>query len=225
MSENPKTEDIQPSPVLKQRGLLSNFLRFILFVVIVISAFAIGAEFEPIKSQIQDTIASLTNSRLPDSSSRLQYSLTSPRDLVFQFDQQTTEVDLQWSKSEWRPRNPSDSGFGYEVSVYAPDMTRITSIWSDKSALSIGNLAGYLGQYLTITIQAAGTVRIGDHEYDFQSEMGEFTWIVPAATATPTPTSTPSEYTDKYANQYADQHAIEYTDKHSNQYSDETANR
>ena len=76
------------------------------------------------------------------------------------------------------------------MSVFAPDNTRITSLSSGKPALSVGNVAGYLGQNLRFTVQAVGTIQLGDHEYDFQSEVAEFRRIVPAATPTNTPTST-----------------------------------
>lgn len=171
-------------------GWLARMFRWLLLVILIIAAAVIGANFEPLADFITEQVALLTNSRLPDSSSRLAFSLTAPRDLVVTFDEETKGVDLKWSGSSWRPSRPQNSRFSYEVTVFAPDNTPISSFASDKSELAVKNLFGYLGQNLKFTVQAVGAILIGEHEYDFQSRVSEFRWVVPAAT--PTPTSTPT---------------------------------
>ena len=173
---------------------LARIFRWFLLAILIIAAAVIGANFEPLSDFITEQVALLTNSRLPDSSSRLAFSLTAPRDLVVTFDEETKGGDLRWSESSWRPSRPQNSRFSYEVSVFAPNNTPISSFSSDKSELAITSFAGYLGQNLKFTVQAVGVILIGEHEYDFQSEAGEFRWLAPAATPTPTftPTTTPT---------------------------------
>ena len=175
-----------------RRRTLSCILKgfFFLLILLIVVIAAISTNFEPLTNFASEQVALLTNSRLPDSSSRLAFSLTAPRDLVVTFDEQTKGADLQWSESNWRPSRPQKSHFSYEVSIFSPDNIRISSFSSIDPELAITGFAGYLGQNLKFTVQAVGTVLIGEHEYDFQSEAGEFRWIVPAAT--PTPTSTPT---------------------------------
>ena len=111
---------------------------------------------------------------------------------------------MQWSGSNWKPSTPPDSEFSYEVSVFDSDNSRISSFTSEKPTLSLLNVAGYLGQNLKFAVQAVGMMSIGEHDYDFQSEIGEFSWIVPAAT--PTPTNTPTKYAYFYAYEYANEY-------------------
>ena len=164
--------------------------RWLLLAILIIAAAVVGANFEPLADFITEQVALLTNSRLPDSSSRLAFSLTAPRDLTVTFDEETKGVDLQWSESSWRPSRPQNSHISYEVAVFAPDNTPISSFSSKQAKLAIENVAGYLGKNLKFTVRALGAILIGEHEYDFQSEAGEFRWIAPAAT--PTPTFTPT---------------------------------
>ena len=173
---------------------VARIFRLLLLVILIIAAAVIGANFEPLTDFVSEQVALLTNSRLPDSSSRLAFSLTTPRNLVVTFDEQTKDVDLQWGESSWRPSKPQSSHFSYVVTVFAPDNTTISSFSSNKPELAVKNLAGYLGQNLKFTVQAVGTILVGEYEYNFQSEAGEFRYIVPAATPTPTntPTNTPT---------------------------------
>ncbi len=164
--------------------------RWLLLAILIVAAAVVGANFEPLADFITEQVALLTNSRLPDSSSRLAFSLTAPRDLTVTFDEETKGVDLQWSESSWRPSRPQNSHISYEVAVFAPDNTPISSFSSKQAKLAIENVAGYLGKNLKFTVRALGAILIGEHEYDFQSEAGEFRWIAPAAT--PTPTFTPT---------------------------------
>ena len=193
MSEKPKHGDTQPNIPVNQMNTTVNLVRNVLIALIIIVAMIVFASFEPVTNLINEQIALLTNSRLPESSSRIAFSLTVPRDLSFSFDVEKKGVDLLWAESEWRPSRPPDSVYEYEVSVYAPDGARITAIFSDKPGLSVEGLSAFLGQSLKFTVQALGTIRIGDHEYNFSSDVEEFRWIVPAATPTHTPTSTPTE--------------------------------
>ena len=163
---------------------------FFLLILLIVVIAAISTNFEPLTNFASEQVALLTNSRLPDSSSRLAFSLTAPRDLVVTFDEETKGADLQWSKSSWRPSRPQNSRFSYEVTVFAPDNTPISSLSSNKPELAVKNMAGYLGQNLKFSIRTVGKILIGEHEYSFQSEAGEFRWMVPAAT--PTPTFTPT---------------------------------
>ena len=169
---------------------LARMFRWLLLVILIVVAAVVGANFEPLSDFITKQVALLTNSRLPDSSSRLAFSLTAPRDLVVTFDEETKGVDLQWSESSWRPSRPQNSHISYEVAIFAPDNTPISSFSSKQAKLAIENVAGYLGKNLKFTVRALGAILIGGHEYDFQSEAGEFRWIAPAAT--PTPTFTPT---------------------------------
>ena len=196
--------------IKNRRRTLSRILKgcFFLLILLIVVIAAISTNFESLTDFASEQVALLTNSRLPDSSSRLAFSLTAPRDLVVTFDEQTKGADLRWSGSSWRPSRPQNSRFGYVVSVFVSDNTEtrwedgerkeveapLSSFSSNKPELAVENLAGYLGQNLKFTVQAVGTVLIGEHEYDFQSETGEFRWIVPAATPTPTntPTATPT---------------------------------
>ena len=196
--------------IKNRRRTLSRILKgcFFLLILLIVALAAIGANFEPLADFITEQVALLTNLRLPDSSSRLAFSLTTPRDLVVTFDEAAKGADLRWSESSWRPSRPQNSRFGYVVSVFASDNTEtrwedgewkevealLSSFSSNKPELAVENLAGYLGQNLKFTVQAVGTILIGEYEYDFQSEAGEFRWIVPAATPTPTftPTATPT---------------------------------
>ena len=181
---------------VNRRRTLSRILKgcFFLLILLIVALAAISTNFESLTDFASEQVALLTNSRLPDSSSRLAFSLTAPRDLIVTFDKQTKGADLRWSESSWRPSRPQNSRFGYVVSVFSPDNTPISSFSSIDPELAVKNLAGYLGQNLKFTVQAVGTILIGEHEYDFQSETGEFRWIVPAATPTPTftPTATPT---------------------------------
>ncbi len=172
------------------KSILSWLLWILLAAVLIVFGIIVGAEMKPITDFARETIAMLTNSRLPETSPQLDFLLTTPRDLIFSFDDVTEEIDMQWSASEWEPRTPPDSDFGYEVSVFAPDNTRISAFSSKQPAFSFGNTLGYLGENLRFTVQAAGVIRIGEYEYLFKSEIGEFRWTVPAATPTSTPTST-----------------------------------
>ena len=198
MSEKPKHSDTQPIKPVNQTSSIVRMIRFLILVLIVVVAVVIAAGFEPLTNLVSENIALLTNSRLPESSSRLAFSLTTPRDLTYAFDDDGKTLDLVWSGSKWRPSRPPDSDYAYEVSMFAPDGTRITSYLSEKPALSIDNIAGYLGKTLRFTIQAVGTLRVGEHDYEYKSEAAEFSWIVPSATATPTntltttPTTTPT---------------------------------
>ena len=194
MSEKRKTDDTQPNIPVNQTSSIGRLIRYLLLALIVVVAVVIAAGFEPLTNLASETIALLTNSKLPETSSRLQYSLTTPRDLSYFFNDATQSLDLEWSGSEWRPNKPADSEYGYELSVFTSDGTRITSFLVEEATLSIGDIVGYLGQTLRFTVQAVGTIRIGEHEYQFSSDSGEFSWILPAATPTPTntPTNTPT---------------------------------
>lgn len=175
---------------------MKNILLWSLGILLVAALFVfgiiIGAEMKPITDFARETIALLTNSRLPESSSRLEFSLTTPTDLAVTFDPETQGAVLRWSGSTWRPSRPPDSNFKYEVTVFAPNNTRISSFSSNARELSINSFAEYLGQSLKFTVQAVGTILIGEYEYNFKSDLGEFRWIVPTATPTNTPTSTPT---------------------------------
>lgn len=192
MSEKLKHSDTQPITPVNQTSSIARLIRNLFVVLIVVVAVVFAAGFEPITNLASEALADLTKSRLPESSSRLQFSLTTPRGLVVAFDETAKSLDLEWSGSEWRPSRPPGSEFSHEVSVFAPDGVRITSFLSKDAALSVGEIDGYLGQTLRFTVQALGTMRIGEHEYDFKSEIAEFSWIVPAATPTSTPTNTPT---------------------------------
>lgn len=198
MSDKPKHSDTQPIAPVKQTSSLVRLIRNLLLILVVVIAIVFAAGFEPITELAGETIALLTNSRLPESSTRLQFSLTTPRNLTYAFEDTSKGLELEWSGSEWRPSRPPGSEYRYEVSVFTLDGARITSFLSEKPALSVNDIGGYLGQTLRFTVQAIGTIRIGEHEYEFKSEAAEFSWIVPAATATPTttatntPTSTPT---------------------------------
>ncbi len=192
MSEKPKHGDTQPVTSANHSGSSARLVRYLLTGLVVIVALIVGAGFDPLRDFVTENIALLTNSRLPESSSLLQYELSPPRDLTFNFDDVTKKLYLEWSGSAWRPNRPSDSDYAYEVSVFAPDGVRINSFSSEKPVLSVGNLEGYLGQSLKFEVKILGTIRIGEHEYDFESAVGEFSWIMPAATPTNTPTNTPS---------------------------------
>ncbi len=172
------------------RRTFSVLVRALILIGLLVVGMVIGAEFEPLTDFAREAFALLTNSRLPATSSRLEYSLTAPQDLTFNFYEETAEIDLQWSASEWKPGRPPESVYSYVVSVFAPDSSRIGSFSSESPVLSIDNVAGYLGQDLRFTVQAVGTILIAERLYDFQSEVAEFRWIVPAATPTSTATST-----------------------------------
>ena len=192
MSEKRITDDAQPNSPLDQTSSIVRLIRYFLFALIVLVAIVLGAGFEPLTNFVSENIALLTNSRLPETSSRLAFTLSTPRDLVYFFDDETKSVDLRWSGAEWNPSRPLDSGYSYEIAVFAPDNSRITTFSSTKPEISIGSVAGYLGQNLRFTVQAVGKISIGEYEYEYESESGEFRWIVPAATPTPTSTSTPT---------------------------------
>ena len=169
---------------------LARIFRWFLLAILIVAAAVIGANFEPLSDFITEQVALLTNSRLPDSSSRLAFSLTTPRDLVVTFDEETKGVVLQWSESSWRPSRPQNRRISYEVSVFSPGDSIISSLSTPISLIAVKNLSGYLGQNLKFTVRAVGAILIGEHEYDFQSEAGEFRWIMPVATPTPIPTAT-----------------------------------
>lgn len=180
------------SSIAESSSGISRLFRFAILLIIVAAAMFVGAGFEPLSEAVSEFIAIQTNSRLPETSSRLAYSLTTPLDMKFSFDEKTKSVELSWGASNWEPSIPPASDFIYEVSVFAPDKTRIRSFPSKSTKTSSRSLDGYLGQNLRFTVQALGTMRVGDHKYDFKSKVAEFRWIVPAATPTNTPTITPT---------------------------------
>jgi len=136
----------------------------------------------------------MTNSRLPDSSPRLRFSLTSPRDAQFSFDSRRKSASVRWHASNWEPSIPADSKFNYVISVLAPNNSRVGSYSKTTPEITADFVYRHFGQTLTFVIQAVGTIRINDHSYDFQSDPRRFRWQVPAATSTPTntPTNTPT---------------------------------
>ncbi len=174
------------------RGITTIVLRFLFMIALVAVGAVIGAEFKPLSDLLVESIASAFDLRLPDGHSRLEFSLTTPRELTFVFysNERDQGVDLKWSGSEWRPGRPPDSDYSYEIFVFTYDGTRITSFLSEKPALYVGDIGGYLGQTLRFIVQAVGTIRVGEHKYDFKSEKAEFRWTVPAPTPTNTPTAT-----------------------------------
>ena len=192
MSDKRKTDDTQPVVPVSESSSMLRLMRFMLLAVFVVAAIVVGAGFEPLSNLVAESFALLTNSRLPETSSRLAYSLTAPRDMTFAFNDESQTVELQWSGSDWRPDTPPDPSVVYVVSVFAADNARITSFDSKDESRTIGSISSYLGQRLKFIVKAEGSLRIGEHHYYFESEEAEFTWILPAATPTVTPTSTPT---------------------------------
>ena len=171
--------------------------RRILLLVLVLgvgAALYAGGELDPLLANVQDEILLLTNSRLPETSPRLRYSLTPPRNAQFSFDVRRKSVTVRWNASNWEPRVPEDSEIIYLITVLTPNNSRVGSFSSSKPELSVDFVYRHFGQSLTFSIHTVGTIRIGDYVYDFESASREFRWIVPAATSTPTntPTNTPT---------------------------------
>ena len=92
------------------------FLMVILVLGLVGIIFA-GGGFNPLTEIIRDEIALLTDSRLPETSPRLRFSLTPPRDAQFLFDARRKSVTVKWRASKWEPSVPADSEFNYQISV------------------------------------------------------------------------------------------------------------
>ncbi len=179
--------DIQRS---RTRRVFLILWRIIIMLAIISVGVVIGAEFKPLSDIVVDSIASVTNLRLPEDHSRLEFSLTTPHDLKFSFNDESQTVELQWSGSDWRPVVPPDPSVIYEVSVFAADNSRITSFSTKEESRTLESIAAYHGQHLKFVVKAEGSLRIGEHHYYYESEEAKFNWIVPAATATATPTAT-----------------------------------
>ena len=60
----------------RARRISSSLLRALLVVVLIVAGLVIGAEFELFTNIVRENIALLTNSRLPETSIRLEYLLT-----------------------------------------------------------------------------------------------------------------------------------------------------
>lgn len=161
-------------------------------IALIVVGVVIGAEIEPLRNFARETVAQLTNSRLPETSSLLAYSLQTPSNLQVSFDKSTGAVDLSWSPTSWMPSLSTNWEFQYEIWIIAPDSQRLGPLVVNQPSASLTSMATYFGEDLRFTVQAFTTVNIGDYDYDFRSETGEFTWTVPAATPTNTPTSTPT---------------------------------
>ncbi len=172
-----------------KRGVGCKLLAVILILIVAAVLYA-GGEFDPLVEIVQDEIALLTNSRLPETSPRLRYSLTVPQDAHFSFDSRRISVTVRWNASNWEPRKPTASELEYQISVLAHNNSRIGSYTTTKPEIAVDFLYRYFGQTLKFVIRASGKIRIDNHDYDFQSDWQEFSWQVPAAT--PTPTSTPT---------------------------------
>ena len=171
--------------------------RRVLVLILVLGVVGVlwaGGELDPLLANVQDEILLLTNSRLPDSSPRLQFALTASRDARFSFDPRRKSVAVTWEASDWHPRSPNDFSISYFVTVYAPDNSRIKSFTTNVPGVTLDFVYRYFGKTLKIALRAVGTIRIGGFEYDFQSDLREFRWQVPEATPTPTatPTNTPT---------------------------------
>ena len=190
MSEEQKKEDTQPNLGIKSRGLISKFVRLVLFLLIVAVAVVIGAEFDLITNYVKESIATLTNSRLPETSSQLAYSLATPSNLKVSFDKGNGDAELSWTASSWIPSLSSDWEFQYEVWIIAPDSQEIGPFTVNMPSASLPSVAAFYGEELRFTVQAIGTIQIDDFDYVFRSELGKIVWTAP--TATPTPTNTPT---------------------------------
>lgn len=175
------------------RGTGRRLLALILLLGVV-AVLYVGGELDPLLANIQDELSLLTNSRLPDTSPRLRFSLTPPLDAQFSFDSRRKSVTVRWHASNWEPGIPADSEFNYLISVLAPNRSRVGSYSTTTPEITADFVYRHFGQTLTIVVQAVGTIRINEHIYDFQSAPREFRWQVPAATSTPTntPTNTPT---------------------------------
>ena len=170
--------------------MFSKFIRFLLFVLVVAVAVFVGAAFEPIKDQITNSIALMTNSRLPESSSLLAYSLRTPSNLKVSFANIGGTVELSWSPTSWTPTLSTDWEFQYEIWVIAPDSQKLGPFIVNQPSVSLPSVAAYVGADLRFTVQAFTAFRIDSFNYDFRSEHGETVWT--ALKATPTPTNTPT---------------------------------
>lgn len=173
----------------RSRGAGRRFLVIVLVLGVIAVLYA-GGELDPLLANVQDEILLLTNSRLPDTSPRLRFSLTPPRDAQFSFDSRRKSVTVTWHASNWEPSVPIDSEFKYLISVFAPNRSRVGAYSTTAREITFDFVYRHFGQTLTFVVQAVGTIRIDDHIYDFESVSREFRWQVPAAT--PTPTSTPT---------------------------------
>ena len=190
MSEKTKHRVAQPNVPVKHTSSVVRMIRRLLLVFIVLVAIVIAAGFQPLSELVSENIALYTNRRLPESSSRLALSITPPRDLNYAFNDADTGLKLEWGRSNWRPETPPNSSIDYRVAIIAPDNRTILSRVTDRPLLSVGDISGYLGQNLQFVVQTVGTMRIGPHEYQFQSDVAEFSWTAPSPTPSATPTST-----------------------------------
>ena len=170
-----------------------NLNRIPLIVLLILGVAGIllaAGELDPLVEILRDEYALLTDSRLPEESPRLRFSLSPPHDAQFSFDSRRKSVSVRWNASNWEPHVPADSEIIYLITVLAPNKSRVGSYSTTKLEVSADFVYRHFGQTLTFVVQAVGTIRIDDHEYEFQSVPREFRWQVPAATPTPTNTAT-----------------------------------
>ena len=116
---------------------------------------------------------------------QLAYQISSPRFLRFSHNAINDSGAISWVKSNWVPELPADSSdFTYEVRAIYPHRT-FGPYTVSKERYSFSNLDTARYPRLRFTVTAVGTLRLGQHDYQFKSDVAELEWTKPGVTITP----------------------------------------
>lgn len=141
--------------------------------------------FTPTATDTATSTPSATPTRLPLDDPQLAFQISAPRFLRFSHNAINDSGTISWIKSDWVPGIPADaSDFTYEVMAIYPHRTFGPYIVSEER-YSFPNLDSRRYPRLEFTVAAVGSVRLGQHEYQFRSDVAELEWTKPGVTVTP----------------------------------------
>ena len=196
------------------RRLLGGILRFATLLLLLAAAVLLGSSLEPLTEIVSEFIATSTSTptatatathtptatptRLSMDSSELAYKLLAPDNLKLIYDFATGSGTVTWGGIGWMPTEPAETHFiRYELTAIYPDFSLGPFLSSGENSYTFTGLNAHRYEEVAIALRAVGTIRIGQHEYEFTSGFVEIVWTAPTvtptftATYTVTPTNTP----------------------------------
>ena len=128
-----------------------------------------------------------TPTRLPDTSSKLAYRLSAPRNVHLDYDNGTGSGTVSWEASRWIPIAPEKTNaIAYEILVIYPDF-RSGPFLAEDMSFTFPSLNAHDTGRISIEVNAVSTIIVGPYEYVRRSPTAKTHW-----TPTPTPTLIPN---------------------------------
>jgi len=189
------------------RRIAGRMILFLFLVLLLAIAVVIGSMLKPLTQFVSEIITTSTHTptytptstntptntptRLATDSPKLSYIIIAPENAKLEYNATTGRGIVTWNSSYWMPTQPAATAtIRYELLVTYPEFVLGPFFIDDENSYTFTALNAHRYEAVTVSLRAVGTIRIGQHDYEFGSDIVEIDWITPTATPSFTPSNT-----------------------------------